>query len=141
VATSNWKSTAYTEFGCIRDYGAALAIVPAALWHSKPLFAPKALYFLVIDCPAFCTGVVIRGPKWRSQDRNVASGSGGSRGRPAALGGLMLPRDAAGELLADPQHALQVTYGCPAGVPGPQGAAVAGRIEALPQVEGLSNSG
>jgi len=25
----------------------------------------------------------------------------------------MLPGDAAGELLADPQHALQVTYGCP----------------------------
>ena len=91
VVTSNWKSTAYTQFGCIRDYGAALAIVLAALWHSKPLFAPKALQFLVIDCLAFCTGVVIRGPKWRSQDRNVASGSGGSRGRLVALGGLMLP--------------------------------------------------
>jgi hypothetical protein len=26
---------------------------------------------------------------------------------------LTLPGDAAGELLADPQHALQVTYGCP----------------------------
>jgi hypothetical protein len=26
----------------------------------------------------------------------------------------MSPGDAAGELLADPQHALQVTYGCPA---------------------------
>lgn len=65
--------------GCIRDYGrwrggAAVAIVPAALWHSKPLFAPKALHFLVIDCPAFFAGVVIRAPKWRSQDRNVASG-------------------------------------------------------------------
>jgi len=76
VVTSNWESTAYTQFGCIRDYGAALAIVPAALWHSKPLFAPTALHFLVIDCPAFGTGVVIRGPKWRSQDRTVASGSG-----------------------------------------------------------------
>jgi hypothetical protein len=31
VVTSNWKSTAYTQFGCIRDYGAALAIVPAAV--------------------------------------------------------------------------------------------------------------
>jgi hypothetical protein len=66
--------------GCIRDDGrwcggATVAIVPAALWHSKPLFAPKALHFLVIDCPAFCTGVVIRGPKWRSQNRNVTSGS------------------------------------------------------------------
>jgi hypothetical protein len=54
-----------------------VAIVQAALWHSKPLFAPKALQFLVIDCPAFYTGVVICGPKWRSQDRNVASGSWG----------------------------------------------------------------
>jgi hypothetical protein len=42
-----------------------VAIAPAALWHSKPLFAPKALHLLVIDCPALCTGVVIRGPKWR----------------------------------------------------------------------------
>jgi hypothetical protein len=70
VVTSNWKPTAYTRFGCIRDYdrwcgGAAVAIAPAALWHSKPLFAPKALHLLVIDCPALCTGVVIRGPKWR----------------------------------------------------------------------------
>jgi hypothetical protein len=45
--------------GCIRDYGRwcggpAVAFVPAALWHSKPFFASKALHFLVIDCPAFC---------------------------------------------------------------------------------------
>ena len=45
--------------GCIRDYGRwcggpAVAFVPAALWHSKPSFASKALHFLVIDCPAFC---------------------------------------------------------------------------------------
>jgi hypothetical protein len=45
----------------------------ARLWHSKPLFAPKALHFLVIECPAFCTGVVRRAPKWRSEDRNVAA--------------------------------------------------------------------
>jgi hypothetical protein len=54
-----------------------MAIVPAAPRISKPLFAPKALQFLVIDCPLFCTGVVLCGPKWRSQDRNVASGSWG----------------------------------------------------------------
>jgi hypothetical protein len=39
-----------------------MAFVPAALWNSKPFVAPKALYFLVIDFPAFCAGVVIRGP-------------------------------------------------------------------------------
>jgi hypothetical protein len=44
---------------------------------TKPLFAPKALRFPVIDCPAFCAGAVIRGPKWRSRDPNVASGSWG----------------------------------------------------------------
>jgi hypothetical protein len=38
---------------------------------------------------------------------------GGSRDRLVALGHSMLLGDAAGELLADPQHALHVTYGCP----------------------------
>ena len=37
-----------------------MAFVPAALWHSKPFYAPKALHFLVIDCPAFCARVVMR---------------------------------------------------------------------------------
>jgi hypothetical protein len=54
VVTSKWKSTAYIRIGCIRDYGrrrggAAVAFVPAALWHSKPFFAPMALHFLMID--------------------------------------------------------------------------------------------
>ena len=35
-----------------------------------------------------------------------------------ALGGLVLAGDAAGELLADPQHALQVTFRLAADVPG-----------------------
>ena len=69
-----------------------MAIVPAAPRISKPLFAPKALQFLVIDCPLFCTGVVLCGPKWRSQDRTVASGSRGSRDRLVALGGLNVAR-------------------------------------------------
>ncbi len=38
---------------------------------------------------------------------------GGSRDRLVALGHSMLPGAAAGELIADPRHALQVTYGCP----------------------------
>jgi hypothetical protein len=90
-----------------------VAFVPAALWHSKPFFAPKALYFLVIDCPAFCAGVVIRGPKppsWMvhgvvaqpGPQRRIRIARGG-RDRLVALGGSMLPGDAAGELLADPQ--------------------------------------
>ena len=92
----------------------------------------------------------------------------GSRERLVALGGLMLPSDAADELLADPQHAacdLRLAVGfrisekpLERGVftlevfsyvaaetaterPGPQCVPVAGRTKALPQVEGLSNSG
>jgi len=50
MVTSNWKSTAYTRFRCIRDYGrwcggAAVAIVPAALWHSKPFVRAKGIAF------------------------------------------------------------------------------------------------
>jgi hypothetical protein len=41
------------------------------LWHWTPFIAPKALICFVIDCPAFCAGVVI------SQDRDVASRSCG----------------------------------------------------------------
>jgi hypothetical protein len=76
VVTSNWKSTAYTP---IRVHPRLRSVVrrghraddAVAL---EAVFVPKALHFLVIDCPAFCTGVVIPGRKWRSQDRNVASG-------------------------------------------------------------------
>jgi hypothetical protein len=39
--------------------GLPVAIVPAALWHSKPSFAPKALHLLVIDCPAFGAGSAV----------------------------------------------------------------------------------
>jgi hypothetical protein len=64
-----------------------VAFVPAALWHSKPFFAPKALHFLVIDCPAFCAGAVMRagrnpvadGP-WRSGGARTAT-SHPDRGR------------------------------------------------------------
>jgi hypothetical protein len=92
----------------------------------------------------------------------------GSRDRLGALGGLMLPSDAADELLADPQHAARdsrlavgfrisekplergvftfevFSYAAAETAterPGPQCVPVAGRIEALPQVEGLSNLG
>jgi hypothetical protein len=59
-----------------------VAIVPAALWHSKPLFAPKTLHFLVIDCPAFCTGVVIPGPEMAQPGPQTSHPDrGGSRDR------------------------------------------------------------
>jgi hypothetical protein len=49
VVTSNWKSTAYTRLGAspiaVGGAGAAVAFAPAALWHSKPFCAPKALHF------------------------------------------------------------------------------------------------
>ena len=104
-----------------------MAFVPAALWHSKPFFAPKALYFLVIDCPAFCAGVVIRGPKRPSwmvhglvaqpgPQRRIRIARGG-RDRFVALGGSMVPGDAAGELLADPSRAAGDER-LAAGVPG-----------------------
>lgn len=38
---------------------------------------------------------------------------GSRRDRFMALGGAVLRGDAAGEPLADPQHALEVTNGCP----------------------------
>jgi hypothetical protein len=56
-----------------------VALVPAALCHSKPFFAPKALHFLVIDCPTFCAGVVIRGPKPRAMILGVVAHPGPQR--------------------------------------------------------------
>ena len=51
---------------------------------------------------------------WRSQARRaririLRCGRGGF----VALGGAVLPGHAAGEPFADPQHALEVTNGCP----------------------------
>lgn len=100
-----------------------MAFSASTLRHSQPFFAPKALDLLVIDCPAFGAGVVIGGPKSTSW---MVLGIGAKpvpqsgvrvlrcrRGGLVALGGAVLPGDAAGEPLADPQHALQVTNGCP----------------------------
>src|SRR4029079_607988 len=58
--------------GRIGDYGqwcggAAVAFAPPALRHPKPFLAPKALHLLVIDCPAFRAGIVIRGPEATSR--------------------------------------------------------------------------
>ena len=100
-----------------------MAFAPSALRYSKPFLAPKALHLLVIDCPAFRAGVVIRGSEptpWvvlgvlakPVTQRRIRIVRGG-RDWLVALGGAVLPGDAAGEPFADPQHALKVTYGRP----------------------------
>lgn len=114
--------------GRIGDYGqwrgrAAVAFAPSALRHAKPFLAPKALDVLVIHCPAFGAGVVVRGSEPTSwvvvgvlakpgSQRRIRIFRGGS-GRLVALGGAVLPGDATGEPFAGPQHALTVTNGCP----------------------------
>jgi hypothetical protein len=139
-----------------------VAIVPAALWHSKPLFAPKTLHFLVIDCPAFCTGVVIPGPEMaqpgpQRRIRTVGEAVTGNM-FPFAISvsatfsnsasaknrlSVAFSRSRAFEPL-DPSPRPGLVYAAAETAierPGPPSVAVAGRTEALPQVEGLSNSG
>ncbi|GAB4675973.1 hypothetical protein MOKP106_43830 [Mycobacterium avium subsp. hominissuis] len=100
-----------------------MAFAPSALRHSEAFFAPKALHLFVIDCPAFRAGVVICRPEPTSwvvlgvlakpvPQRRIRI-LGRDRNWFVALGGAVLPGDAAGEPFADPQHALQVTNGCP----------------------------
>jgi hypothetical protein len=100
-----------------------VAFAPSALRHSKAFLTPKPLHLLVVDCPAFRAGVVIRGskppprmitgvlakPGPQRRIRIVRHG----RHRLAVLGGVVLPGHAASEPFADPQHALKVTNGCP----------------------------
>ncbi len=77
----------------------------------------------MIDCPAFGPGIVIGGPEPTSR---MALGVGAQPGpqrrirvgrcvrdRLVTLGGAVLPGHAAGEPLADSQHPLEVTNGCP----------------------------
>ncbi|OBI78024.1 hypothetical protein A9X01_27700 [Mycobacterium asiaticum] len=100
-----------------------MAFAATALRHAKPFFAPKALHLLVIDCPAFSAGVVIRGPKptsWAVLGVLAKPGSqggvgilGGRRDGCVPLGCAVLPGHAAGKPFADPQHALEVTNGRP----------------------------
>ena len=63
-----------------------MAFAVAAL-YSKPFFAPKALHLLVIDCPAFSAGVVIRGSEptsWVVLGVLAKPGSQGGVGDPLA---------------------------------------------------------
>lgn len=100
-----------------------MAFSASTLRHAQSFLAPKPLDLLVIHCPAFGAGVVIGRPKPSpgmmlgvlakpvpQRGVRVIRCRGGGL---AALGGAVLPGDAAGEPFADPQHALEVMNGCP----------------------------
>lgn len=103
--------------------GGAVPFALASLRNTQALLAPKALDLLVIDYPAFATGIVVGRPEATPRvllgviAQPLPQGSvgivGGRCGRFVALGRAVLPGDAAGEPLADPQHSLEVTNGCP----------------------------
>ena len=103
--------------------GAAVSFSFPPLRCSQPFVAPKPLDLLVIHCPAFGAGVVVGGPEPSARmvlrvgtqpvpQRGVRIGwccCGGF----VALGGTVLPGDAAGEPFTDPQHTLEMTNGSP----------------------------
>jgi hypothetical protein len=101
----------------------AAAFSASPLWHPKPFLTPKPLDLLVIDDPAFGAGVMIGGPEPTARmilgvgAQPVPQGGvgivGGIGGGFVSLGGAVLPGHAAGEPLADPQHTLEMTNGCP----------------------------
>jgi hypothetical protein len=100
-----------------------VAFTASPLRHPQPFFPPKALDLLVIHCPAFGTGIVVGRPEPATglvfgvlaqplPQRGIRI-LRRRRGRLMTLGGTVLPGNAAGEPLADPQHTLEVTNGCP----------------------------
>ena len=114
--------------GCIggRDVGSgggSAAFAAPPLRHPKTLFTPKALDLLVIDDPTLAAGIVIGRPKSTSRmipgvlaqpdPQRLIRVFGCYRDGLMALGGTVLPGDAAGEPLTDPQHPLKVTNGRP----------------------------
>ena len=77
----------------------------------------------MIDDPALSAGVVVGRPEPAARmilgvsaqplpQRGIGI-RGDRRNGFVALGGAVLPGDAAGEPFADPQHPLEVTNGCP----------------------------
>ncbi len=103
--------------GRIGDYsrwcgGTAVAFAAATPWYSKPFFAPKALHFLVLDCPAVSAGVAIRGPEPTSRVVLGVLAKPGSQGGVGilwggregcvSLGCAVLPGHATGKPFADP---------------------------------------
>ena len=127
VVTSNWKSTAHTRWAHRRPPerrgGTAVALSSSPLRNPQPFFPPKPLDLLVIDDPALSASVVVGGPEPPAGmilsvvTQPVSQRGVGvlrcRRGGFVALSGAVLPGHAAGEPLADPQHALEVTNGRP----------------------------
>lgn len=127
VVESNWKSTAHTRSGAsavtVGGGGGAVPFAASPLRHAQPFFTLKSLYLLVIHLPSLGAGVVIGRPKPTTRMVLGVLAQPGPhrcvrivrRGRDGfvALGGAILPVDAAGEPFAEPQHPLEVTNGCP----------------------------
>lgn len=100
-----------------------MAFAAPPLRHPQTFLASEPLHLLVIHMPALTAGIVISGPKPAPRMVFGVTTQPGSQGGVGvligraggfvALGGAMLPGDAAGEPFADPQHPLQVTNGCP----------------------------
>jgi hypothetical protein len=125
VVTSNWKSTADTRSGASAITVGGAVEVP---WRSRRRLLtglPRAKVF-GSSCDSLSTprhgrhgkrdGTHDEHAPWR---RCAASPAGGvrigwhRRGGFVTLSGTVLPGDAAGEPLADPQHTLEVTNGRP----------------------------
>ena len=98
-----------------------MSFAASTLRYPQTFFTPKTLDLLVVHCPAFGAGVVISGPEPAPRmilrvlakpgpQRRIRVLRRG-RDRLVSLSGAVLPGNAAGEPLADPQHALQVTNG------------------------------
>ena len=93
------------------------------LRYPQAFFAPKPLDLLVIDDPPLAAGIMVGRPETAAgmllsiAPQPLPQGGvriGGSRRDGfVALGSAVLPGDAAGEPLADPQRPLEVTNGCP----------------------------
>jgi len=92
VVTSNWKSTAHTRLGASAIAGCGAGVV--------------------VGGPEPSARMVLRVGTQPVPQRGVRIGwccCGGF----VALGGTVLPGDAAGEPFTDPQHTLEMTNGSP----------------------------
>jgi hypothetical protein len=100
-----------------------VAFTAASLRHPQPFLTPKTLNLLVIDNPSFASGVMVGRPEPATGMVLGVGAQPASQGGIGilwrvrrghmALGGAVLPGHPAGEPLANPQHPLEVTNGCP----------------------------
>lgn len=101
----------------------AVTFTAAPLRNAQPFRTPKTLNLLVIDDPAFTAGIVVGRPETTARmvlgvlAQPVPQGGvrilRSARDRFVALGGAVLPGDAAGEPFADPQYPLEVVNSRP----------------------------